>query len=60
MAEFAYNNTMHSSTQQTPIFANHGLHPKFDIQGVHKVMNPTIEDSAMWLVDVQVQLVSNF
>jgi hypothetical protein len=44
MAKFAYNNTMHSSTQQTHFFANYGLHPKFDIQGVHKIMNPTIED----------------
>jgi hypothetical protein len=26
---------------------------------MHKVMNPTIEDEAMWLVDVQIQLVSN-
>ncbi len=59
MAKFAYSNTMHSSTQQTPFFANHGLHPKFDIQGVHKVVNPTIEDRAMWLVDVWAQLVFN-
>ncbi len=28
MAEFAYNNTMHSSTQQSHVFANHGLYPK--------------------------------
>ncbi len=45
---------MHSSTQQTPLFANHGLHHKFDIQGVHKV-----EDWTMWLVDVWVQFISN-
>jgi hypothetical protein len=44
MVEFAYDNTVHSSTQQTPLFANHGLQPKFDIQGVHKVMSPTVED----------------
>jgi hypothetical protein len=43
MVEFAYN-TLHSSTQQAPLFANHGLHLKFDIQSVNKVMNPTIED----------------
>jgi hypothetical protein len=37
MVKFAYNNTLiHSSTQQTPLFANHGLHPKFDIQRMHK------------------------
>jgi hypothetical protein len=52
MAEFAYDNIVHSSTHQTLFFTNHGLHPKFDIQGVHKIMNPIIEDRAMWLVDV--------
>jgi hypothetical protein len=32
---------------------------KFHIQGVHKVMNPTFENWTMWLVNVQVQLISN-
>ncbi len=41
MVVFAYNNTMHSSTQQTYLFANHDLHLKFDIQGVNKIMKPT-------------------
>jgi hypothetical protein len=50
---------MHSSTQQTPFFANHGLHPKFDIQNVHKVVNLIVEDGAMWLANVQTQLVFN-
>jgi hypothetical protein len=40
MARFAYNNTMHSSTQQIVLFVNHVLHPKFNIQGVNKVVNP--------------------
>jgi hypothetical protein len=31
VAKFSYNNMMHSTTQLTPFFANHGLHPKFDI-----------------------------
>jgi hypothetical protein len=53
MGEFAYNNTMHSLTQQTFFFVNHGLHPKFDIQGVDKIMNLIAEDRAMWLVHVQ-------
>jgi hypothetical protein len=44
MAKFAYDNIVHSSTQQTPFFTNHGLQTKFDIQGVHKIMNPIIED----------------
>lgn len=31
LAEFAYNNTVHSSTKVTPFFANYGYHPKFTI-----------------------------
>jgi hypothetical protein len=27
MAKFAYNNIVHSLIEQTPLFANHGLHP---------------------------------
>ncbi len=52
VVEFDYNNIMHSSTQQTPFFANHGLHPKFDNQGVNKFMNLVAEDRAMWLANV--------
>ncbi len=59
MVKSAYNNIMHSSTQQTLLNANHGLHPKFDIQGVHKAVNPKVEDWTMWLMDVRTQLVSN-
>ncbi len=51
---------MHLSTQQTHFFTNHGLHPKFDIQGVHKVVNLITKDRTIWFVDVQVQLVFNF
>jgi hypothetical protein len=56
MAKFTYNNIMHSSTQQTPFFANHGLHSKFDIQGMHKIMNPTTKDQTIWLADVELNL----
>ncbi len=45
--------------QQTPFFANNGLHPKFDIQGVSNVVNPAVEDQVGWLVDIWAQLVSN-
>ena len=31
LAEFAYNNTPHSTTQVTPFFANKGYHPRFEI-----------------------------
>jgi hypothetical protein len=60
VAIFSYNNTMHSTTQQIPFFANHGLHPRFDIHGVNNVVNPTIEDQVVWLTNIQAQLVSNF
>jgi hypothetical protein len=52
MAKFVYNNILHSLTQQTPFFANHGLHSKFDNQGVHKIVNLTIKDQAMCLANV--------
>jgi len=58
VAEFSYNNMMHSTTQQTPFFSNHGLHPRFDIQSVNNVMNPATEDQIVWLADIQTQLVS--
>jgi len=59
MVVFAYNNTMHSSTQQTHFFTNRDLHPKFDIQSVNKIMNPTSKEWGLWLVDIWIQLVSN-
>jgi hypothetical protein len=52
MTKFASNNIMHSSTQQTHLLANNDLHLKFDIQGVHKVMNPIVKDRTMWLANV--------
>jgi hypothetical protein len=44
LAKFSYNNMMHSTTQQTTFFANHGLHPKFDIQSVNNIMNPVAKN----------------
>jgi hypothetical protein len=31
LAEFSYNNTVHSSTNQTPFFALNGYHPRFSV-----------------------------
>jgi hypothetical protein len=35
---------MHLAMHQTPFFANHGLHPRFDIQGVNNVVNLAAKD----------------
>src|SRR5882724_8821810 len=31
LADFAYNNTLHSATMVTPFFANKGFHPKLEV-----------------------------
>jgi hypothetical protein len=41
MAKFACNNKVQLLTKQTPLFANHCLHHRFDIQDVNKIMNYT-------------------
>jgi len=45
IAEFAYNNTSHASTKQSPFFANLGYHPKFS------VTIPRVSKDNMPLVD---------
>jgi hypothetical protein len=53
------HNTIHFLTQQTHFFANHGLHPRFDIQGVNKIVNPIAKDQIVWLANIWAQLVFN-
>jgi transposase InsO family protein len=36
LAQFAYNNAMHSTTKETPFFANYGYHPTLMAQPFHK------------------------
>ena len=43
LAEFSYNNSVHSSTQKTPFFANYGFHPRFDFDQMTTPLNPTAE-----------------
>src|SRR6202030_1003314 len=45
LAEFAYNNTPHSTTQVTPFFANTGYHPRFEI-GTDNVSSYTARQHA--------------
>jgi hypothetical protein len=60
VVEFSYNDMMHLIMQQTPLSTNHGLHSKFDIQGVNDVVNLIAKDWIMWLINIWIQLVSNF
>jgi hypothetical protein len=41
LAEFAYNNTLHSSIRQTPFFSNYGHHPRADPFQLKDVESPT-------------------
>jgi hypothetical protein len=57
LAEFAYNNTVHSSTNQTPFFALYGYHPRFSIH-VPRVArhSPEAGKRIQFLQDVQADL----
>jgi hypothetical protein len=59
LAELAHNNTLHSSTGQTPFFSNYGYHPKFDFlpKGSETPLNPTAEDLVTTLRQVHEQLI---
>jgi len=52
LAEFAYNNLVHSSIQQTSFFANYGNHPRLDAFDFSKVDNLAVEDLANHLSKV--------
>jgi hypothetical protein len=53
LAEFAYNNTIHALTQQTPFYANYGHHPKLDLLDPSKAGNPAAVDFATRLLQLQ-------
>ena len=55
--EFAYNNTVHSSTGYTPFFANTGYHPRWTIiESLEISKNPTVEERLRQLQEVHVAL----
>ena len=55
LAEFAYNNTLYSSTKQTPFFSNYGHYPRSDPFQVKDVEN-LAEDLAAHLVAIHDEL----
>jgi hypothetical protein len=56
LAEFAYNNTIQGSTQQTMFFANYGYHPKFDQFDFNKVENPAAGDLVIQLSEIHTEM----
>ena len=59
MAEFAYNNTLHTSTSVTPFFANYGLHPRFSIVIPIGSVNPFAKERARLMKEVHNDLSQN-
>lgn len=56
LAEFSFNNSINSATQQTPFFANLGYHPTFDINITEQTTNPLSMDLASRLDIIQAEL----
>ena len=46
LAEFAYNNNTHASTQETPFYINYRHHPKIDMLPAWRRKSPAAEDFA--------------
>jgi transposase InsO family protein len=55
-AEFIYNNTTHASTSISPFFANYGFHPRFSLEIIGDSVNPSVEERATRLGQVQQNL----
>jgi hypothetical protein len=60
LTEFAYNNTMHSSTKQIPLFSNYGHHPRADPFQVKDVGSHAVEDLAAHLAVIYDELAFQF
>ena len=50
LAEFIFNNTLNTSTQQTPFFANVGYHPNFNITITKRSTNSSAVELTTWLL----------
>jgi len=52
-AKFAYNNTTHASTGISPFFANYDFHPRLNLEIPGDSVNPSAEERATRLGQVQ-------
>ena len=56
LAEFSYNNTLHSSVGTSPFFANFGFQPRFNISLPSGLVNPLAEERARRLKEIHQDL----
>uniref|UniRef100_A0A803JS76 Gypsy retrotransposon integrase-like protein 1 n=1 Tax=Xenopus tropicalis TaxID=8364 RepID=A0A803JS76_XENTR len=49
LAEFSYNNACHSSTKQTPFFANFGCHPHILPNFPKEIQVPAVQDRLLFI-----------
>ena len=59
LAEFAYNNSTHTSIQETLFFANYGHHPKIDMLPAWKGESPAAEDFANQMKELHATMKSH-
>ncbi len=57
LAQFSYNNSVHSSIGQSPFYANYGHHPKFALKGIDRSVIPAAENRIQQLQQLHKDLV---
>ena len=56
LAEFTFNNTLNTSTQQTPFFTNISYHPNFNMVITEHSTNPSATELTTWLEVIHKEL----
>jgi len=52
IAEYAYNDCLHSTVKMTPLFANYGYHPRTNWPTTEPSQNPTSQNYIQWMTSV--------
>jgi hypothetical protein len=56
LAEFSYNNTIHTSTNTSPFHATYGFHPHFDnLQLTHQIATPSSSSERIELIQANLE-----